>query len=144
MQKLTHNHFTRIGTDQFIEDTNALMRKVKDIAITEDIKMKSSSTVMDALFVMTKSKLGAVAILNEDDTFHRLFTDGDLRRLLHNQTDDIQEITFDSMEHKTPITIDPEATLFEARKVFHEHNVDTLVVMNDNQVLGLIDIQHTI
>lgn len=145
MQKLTQNHFTRIGTDQFIEDTNALMKKVKDVAIIENITMPSSSTIMDALFLMTKSKLGAVAILNDDNSFHRIFTDGDLRRLIHERKkDDIKEISFSSMESKSPITVDPDCSLFEARKVFHENNVDTLVVMHNNGFYGLIDIHQTI
>jgi transaldolase len=144
MQKLTHNHFTRIGTDQFIGDTNALMNKVSNVLISENVSLPSTSIITDALILMTKSKLGAVAILNEDQSFHRLFTDGDLRRLLNDQTKNVHAVSFSTMESKAPITIDAQSSLFDARKVFHDHSVDTLVVLNGNTFEGLIDIHQTI
>lgn len=144
MQKLTNNHFTRIGTEQFINDTNALMNKVKDIVISDNVTVPSSATVTDALILMTKSKLGAIAVMNEDSSFHRLFTDGDLRRLISSEKDNVQGISFSAMDEKSPITIDSECSLFQARKVFYENNVDTLVVMDGNKFSGLIDIQQII
>ena len=144
MKKLTQNHFTTIGTDQFINDTNALMRTVSDVTITENVRIPSSATVTDALFLMTKTKLGAVAVMNDDGSFHRLFTDGDLRRLTHDHKDNVQGVTLSSLEQKVPKSVDPDASLFDARKVFHESNVDTLVVMNNDKFFGLIDIHQTI
>ncbi len=144
MQKLTQNHFTQIGTDQFIDDTKALMNKVSDVAISENVTIPSSATITDALFLMTKSKLGAVAVINEDKSFRRLFTDGDLRRLIYDQREDIKTLTFDSMDNKTPISISLDRSLYDARKIFHANNVDTLVVMDGENFFGLIDIQHTI
>jgi len=93
---------------------------------------------------MTKSKLGAVAVMNEDQSFRRLFTDGDLRRLLKEQNSNIQGLTFSSMDEQAPITIDVDYTLFDARKIFNEKNVDTLVVTENGKFTGLIDIHHTI
>jgi len=144
MHKLTENHFTTIGTDQFINDTNALMKKVSDVVVQKNVSVPSSASITDALIVMTKSKLGAVAVMNEDQSFRRLFTDGDLRRLLKEQNSNIQGLTFSSMDEQAPITIDVDYTLFDARKIFNEKNVDTLVVTENGKFTGLIDIHHTI
>ncbi len=144
MKKLTDNHFTTIGTDQFINDTNALMSTVGDVVITENVRISSSATITDALFLMTKTKLGAVAVMNDDGSFHRLFTDGDLRRLTAEHKDNVQGVTLNTLEKKVPKSVDPDSSLFEARKVFHESNVDTLVVMNNKNFFGLIDIHQTI
>lgn len=144
MQKLTNNHFTKIGTDQFISDTNALMNKVDSILVSEDVTISVNSTISDALLLMTKSGLGAVAVINEDQSFHRLFTDGDLRRLLNENKENVQNMSFKAMDKKSPVTIGIESSLFDARKVFQSNNVDTLVVMDNNKFVGLIDIQHTI
>ena len=144
MKKLTQNHFTRIGTDQFISDTNALMNTVGSIAVTENVTIDISSTITDALFLMTESKLGAIAVLNKDKSFHRLFTDGDLRRLIFNQKEDLKGLTFESMDAQSPISVDLDCSLFEARKVCNQNNVDTLVVMRRDRFYGLVDLQHTI
>ena len=144
MKKLTQNHFTRIGTDQFISDTNALMNSVGSIAVTENITIDISASIMDALILMTESKLGAIAVMNKDKSFHRLFTDGDLRRLISEQKEDIKGLTFDSMEGQSPVTVDLDCSLYDARKVCNDKNVDTLVVMTGDKFYGLVDLQHTI
>jgi len=143
MQKLTHNHFTKIGTDQFMEDTRSLTKTVRDVFISENVSIPLNSTITDALFMMTKSKLGAVAVINEDNSFHRIFTDGDLRRLMHNGKGNVQNISLNSLEENSPITIDINSSLFEARKVFQAKNIDTLVVLVEDKFAGLIDIHHT-
>ena len=144
MQKLTQNHFTRIGTDQFINDTNALMNKVGSIAITENVTIESSATITEALIQMTNLRLGAIVVLNEDKSFRRVFTDGDLRRLISNQNDNIEGLTLESMDTQSPFTIDFDCSLYEARKVFNESKVDTLVVMKDNKFYGLVDLHQII
>ncbi|MFT5167830.1 MAG: transaldolase [Saprospiraceae bacterium] len=144
IQKLTENHFTRIGTDQFIEDTKALTKTVGDFVISENVSIASTAKITDALFLMTQSKLGAVAIMNSDNSFRRIFTDGDLRRLIQDKENNILNMSLESLGEKAPIAVDSNCTLYDVRKIFHANSVDTLVVMNGNDFLGLIDIHHAV
>ena len=80
MQKLTDNHFTTLGTSQFIEDTRMLTNVIGDIVKKDDVVISSTEKIVDALLLMTKTKLGAVAVMNPDHSLHRVFTDGDLKK----------------------------------------------------------------
>ncbi len=144
MQKLTENHFTTIGTDRFIQDTRALMNTVKNVVVTEHVSISSSAKIIDALLMMTKSKLGAVAILNDDGSFRRVFTDGDLRRLIQQNGDNVQDSKLDSLPEQVSFTIEVDRSLHDARNVFVTKGVDTLVAMDGDNFAGLIDIQHTL
>jgi len=144
MSKLTDNHFTTIGTNQFIEDTRVLTQTVGDILRAEDVTIPSTSKVMDALVLMSKSKLGAVAILNPDHSLHRVFTDGDLRRLMHEGSEDIRSMALSSLKSKQPISIDIDTSLYEAKKIFQDKKVDTLLVTMEGKFAGLVDIQEII
>lgn len=144
MKKLTENHFTEIGTNQFIEDTRVLTTNVGAIAKTEGTSIQSSAKVVDALLLMTQTKLGAVAVLNADNSLHRVFTDGDLRRLVQEDGDGIHTKTLSDLPANSPLKIDSDVSLYDARKVFNEKGVDTLVVTNGNQFAGLIDIHQVI
>ena len=143
MKNLTDNHFTAIGTEQFVQDTKLLTQKVGDVVRTENVSISADATVYDALLLMTKSKLGAVAVMNQAEELQRVFTDGDLRRLL-NQGADIHQTKLSSLEAQEPLSIDLNATLFDAQKLFSAKQVDTLVAKDGVRFVGLIDVQQTI
>lgn len=144
MKKLTENHFTTIGTTQFVEDTMLLTTKVKDVMISENVQLHKSKKILDALLIMTKSKLGALAIMDDDNSLYRVFTDGDLRRLLYKHGDKISNMYLSELEPHIPIFIDPEASLFDAKNLCRTKSVDNLAVIKRNKFYGLIDIQHLI
>lgn len=144
MKKLTENHFTTIGTTQFIQDTKALTNTVASFVIKENVSISSSARITDALILMTKSKLGAIVITNPDNSIHRIFTDGDLRRLMQNNGDNVHDLLLNSLEARTPFTIDRNMLLHDARAVFQAKGVDTLVVMEGTKFVGLLDLHHII
>lgn len=144
MKQLTENHFTTIGTNQFIEDTRMLTVRVKDVMRQNDVKIDSSSKVLDAILHMTKSKLGAVGVMNADSSMHRLFTDGDLRRLIEEHGNATHEQVLSGLEAKNPISVEANQPLIKAVEVCKANKVDTLAVMDNGAFVGLVDIQDLI
>lgn len=142
MKKLTENHFTTIGTNQFIEDTRVLTTRVIDIVRTEDVTINGSGKVKDALLLMTKSKLGAVVVMKDDNTIKRIFTDGDVRRILNENGKDIHEYNLSDLDDHEPVSIDVNATLYEAKQMIKNQKVDTLVAKDGEKFVGLIDVQY--
>lgn len=141
MQQLTTNHFTEIGTEQFYHDTRMISSRVREV-IREDVStISSDKTVLDAMVVMTQTKLGAVTVLNKDNSIHRIFTDGDLRRLLEADGGNALQKQLSGLPSNSPRTIDPNATLQEASDLFREVKVDTLIVSENGTVKGMLDIQ---
>ena len=141
MKNLTDNHFTEIGTQQFNEHTRQLTTSVREVIRTESAMIKTDQTVLDALIKMTQSKLGAVTVLDDNGSIYRIFTDGDLRRLMESGKENIQQIKLSELDRNTPVTIDANETVFEANKIFKEKRIDNIIVTENDQPVGMIDVQ---
>jgi TalC/MipB family fructose-6-phosphate aldolase len=144
LRSLTENHFTKIGTDEFLRHTNLLSTKVIDITRKKNVTLAASASVAEALLEMTKSKVGAVLALNSEKSIHRIFTDGDLRRILETKGENIMDIKLADLPPNNPQCISPDECLLDAQKKFKEVKVDTLVVKDGDEIIGLVDIQDVI
>lgn len=145
MKSLTDNHFTRIGTEEFVRHTTLLNTKVRDIARTSHVLLPASATLKEALVEMSKSKVGALIVLDNAHHIYRIFTDGDLRRILEEQRGgDVLAYQLSSLSPNVPHAIAANASLIDAQKKFKETMVDSLVVKDGEEILGLLDIQDVI
>lgn len=141
MQQLTSNLFTDIGTEQFYRDTRMISTRVRDVIRADAATITIDKTILDAMVVMTRSKLGAVTVLNPDKSIYRIFTDGDLRRLLEAEGGDVLQQSLSHLPANSPRTIDLNATLQEASDLFRDARVDTLIVSDNGAISGMLDIQ---
>jgi arabinose-5-phosphate isomerase len=96
--------------------------------------------VLDALVLMTESKLGAIIVLDDKDNIYRIFTDGDLRRLLKDK-ENIRQQKLSTLKPNSPVTVDANSTLFEVQNKFVETKVDSLIVVENNHPVGIVDVQ---
>jgi TalC/MipB family fructose-6-phosphate aldolase len=144
MKALTDNHFTRIGTDEFLRHTHLLNTKVKDIVRRNHVILETSATLADALLEMTRSRTGAVLAVNSDKSLYRIFTDGDLRRTMETKGGNVLAMKLSDLEPNSPQSIPSETSLLDAQKKFKEVKVDTLVVKEEDEIIGLVDIQDVI
>jgi transaldolase len=142
MQRLCDNALTQMGTDQFFEHTRLMTVKVKTILRENHALCRVSSTVQEALVQMTASRLGAVTLVTEDGRLAGIFTDGDIRRKLQERGPGIMEQELASVGYThDPITVNADALLFEAVKIFKERQIDNIVVLENNLPIGILDIQ---
>ena len=144
MKQLTENHFTEIGTQQFLEHTRLLTVKVGEVMASNQISISGESKVVEALMGMTNSGLGAIVVTNPNGDIHRIFTDGDLRRLLNESGEAILQQRLLDLPQNEPVTIGAEATLIEASELFKQKKLDNIVVAENGRPLGIIDIQDLI
>jgi TalC/MipB family fructose-6-phosphate aldolase len=141
LKQLCQNHFTELGIRQFVEHTEMSTIKASDLVKTDDVFLDSNSTILDGLIQMTKSKMGACIILNDKKDIYRVFTDGDLRRLLKNGQNDLIHKKFTTLETNSPVSVEPNASLHEITNLFKTKEVDNIVVVENNKPIGIIDIQ---
>jgi transaldolase len=141
MKQLTSNHFTEVGISQFVEHTKLMTVKVKDVLSGTNPTVKLSDSIADTLVKMTSSGFGCVSVLGSEDNLVGTFTDGDLRRLIENEGEQAVSKRMGDLTFKSPITIQGEALLHEASNIFREKGVDNLIVLNEEEVVGQIDIQ---
>lgn len=140
MKQLTSNHFTEVGISQFVEHTKLMTVKVKDVLLGKNPTVSVNDSITDALVKMTSSGFGCVAVL-DGKKLVGTFTDGDLRRLIEAEGEQAVSKKMSDLSFKSPITIQGEELLHEASLIFREKGVDNLIVLNEDEVVGQIDIQ---
>ncbi len=141
MQKLTENNFTTLGTDQFVEHTKLMTVRVGEVIRPQNPTVKTSDTVLDAIVQMNEGKLGAVAVLDDAGNLKGVFTDGDLRRNLKEKGKDVTAAKMGDFTYTEPLTVNASALLYEAVNIFKQKQVDNIVVLDNNQPIGMLDIQ---
>ncbi len=141
LKQLCENHFTELGIKQFVEHTEMSTIRASDLVKTDDVFLNSKSTVLDALIKMTQSKVGACIIVNDKNEIYRVFTDGDLRRLIESGQNNLVNKKFTELNSNTPVSVQLNATLHEITDLFKAKEVDNIVVVDDKKPIGIIDIQ---
>src|SRR4029077_6542012 len=103
--------------------------------------VKEDSNLKDAIVKMTEYGFGTITVVNKDGSLKGVFTDGDLRRLLQKEGENILGKKLSELEYKTPISIDGNVLLNEAAALFKKTNVDSILVTNEGKPVGMLDIQ---
>lgn len=142
INRLCDNSLTTVGANQFFEHTRLMTIKVKSVIRDANPMCKLSDTLNHAMVKMTETRLGAVTLVDDKGNLAGMFTDGDLRRNLQEQGWDILEKSFSELGLSShPITVPSEALLYEAVNLFNKHQIDSIVVLENNAPIGMLDIQ---
>ena len=123
---------------------SALLLKVSDFMRKDQAlaMVRTGAKVRDAILAMTTARAGCVGVVDADGRVSGIFTDGDLRRLLTGGTGDVSEVMLESVMTKAPITVRESDLAVTVLKVFEEHRIDDLLVVDgDGRLVGLVDIQ---
>jgi len=119
-----------------------LLLRVADIMRTGEriARVGAGASVSDAVLAMTEARAGSVVIVDGDGRVQGIFTDGDLRR--HLATPDLPQQRMETVMSPHPITLKQDQLAVEVLAVFQKHNVDDLIVVDDeDRLAGMIDIQ---
>ena len=141
LKALTDNNFTTLGTDQFLQDTRMMTTTVKAALTGGNPLVGCDVSLRDAIVKMTRFGYGAVTVTKESNEVLGVFTDGDIRRLLVSDGEHILDKKMSELTYKTPVSIDANALLNDASKLFNATNVDTLLVTEAGKPIGMLDIQ---
>lgn len=141
MQKLCDNTLTTLGIDQFFEHTRLMTIRVKEVIRPQNPTVTLKQTLLDAMVQMTDSKLGAVSVVDDFGKLVGIFTDGDIRRQLKEKGKSITEAKMSDFSYHPPITINADALLYEAVNLFRQHQIDNIIVTENNTPIGMLDIQ---
>ncbi len=139
---LCDNSLTALGTAQFFEHTQLMTTHVKELIRPQNPVCKLTETLSSAMVKMTESRLGVVTLVDDAGKLAGIFTDGDLRRRLQEDGREILDAAFNKIAYsESPVTIGQEALLDEAVKLFKEFEVDSIIVLDNEQPTGVLDIQ---
>ena len=118
-----------------------LTMSVKDIMRTgkNNPTISKNAYVKDALFEMTRTRLGAVSVVSKNGKILGFFTDGDLRREIQRKPEILSEKILNVMTKK-PFTISEDTPAWEAAKIISKRNFDNIpVVSNCGKLIGIVD-----
>ena len=119
-----------------------LLTKVKDVIKIREQNpvVKIETTVREALFKMTKSRMGSTSIVDQDGKLRGIITDGDIRRLLEKSADFIDRPVKDYMT-VDPISIAPDRLAAEALQIMEAKEINDLPVVEAGKPVAMLNFQ---
>ena len=115
-----------------------LYLKVADIYPQHEFpKISPQASIQEAIHEISSKRLGATAVIDEEEKLIGIITDGDVRRMLESQSD-WSSIQIQQMMNSNPKTIDSESFATEALALMQSKNITQLVVVENGKAVGFI------
>lgn len=116
-----------------------LLAKVEDVMFTENLPFVTPNMPLSAAIeIVTKGTLG-IGIVVENGKLVGIITDGDIRRAMQKLGAAFFETPVEAIMSKNPKTIRRDAKIVEAGEMMNHHSIHTLVVVENEKVVGIID-----
>ena len=95
----------------------------------------------NVLATMTEGRQGVAIIVDDDEKCVGILTDGDLRRIFERY-DRVSEIRLEEVYTANPKTISHEVLATEALKKMQDNKITSLIVVDQDKIVGLLHIHH--
>ncbi len=118
-----------------------LLTHVRDIMHTgEGIPaVQEGATLADAVWEISRKRLGMTAIVDGNNRLLGIYTDGDLRRTLEKKVDFSTTPVSSLMSHN-PRSISPDAPAVDAVQLMEQYNISQLPVVDaDRNLVGALN-----
>lgn len=102
-------------------------------------KVYLHTSVKDAIIEISTKRLGATAVVDEEDNLLGIITDGDLRRMLEKY-DNISELDAKDIMTLNPKSIDKGALAVNAFHIMEDNNITQLLVVAGTKYKGIVHI----
>jgi len=114
-----------------------LYLRVRDLVGNNEIPSVTTQTpIKDVIIEISKKRLGTTAVL-ENDKIIGIITDGDLRRMLKDNTDISNLIASDIMS-RNPKTIEANAMAIKALETMENNNITQILVDDNSKYIGVV------
>jgi len=107
-------------------------------------KVLADTDLKNVILEISKGRVGATAVVDENNIVKGIITDGDVRRLLE-KTEQLSDITAKDILSSTPKCILPETLAIEALELIKQYDLSQLIVIdNKRYFLGFIHLHDLI
>ena len=121
-----------------------LYLRVSDLYVkNEKPKLVKNKLLKDVIVEISSKRLGATAVVDNDDRLLGIITDGDLRRMLEKNIS-LDKITAADIMTQTPKTISAEELAVDALDLMRKGSITQLVVTDNGRYLGFIHLHDLI
>ncbi|AZA74735.1 KpsF/GutQ family sugar-phosphate isomerase [Chryseobacterium indoltheticum] len=118
-----------------------LTARVEQFLSSQKPQVYEDSSIRDVIISISASSHG-ITVVTDNDKITGVVTDGDLRRMLM-KGDDISKVLAKDIMSANPKTIEKDVLAKEAMKVLKDNNIGQLIVTENGQYFGIIDL-HTL
>lgn len=102
--------------------------------------IRMDAGIRPVILAMSKGRLGAVAIVDDEEYLLGIITDGDLRRMMEKY-EDVDGLTAKDIMSKSPKTISEEELAYNAYRMMEQNSITQLVVIDrENHYKGMVHI----
>ena len=110
-----------------------LLVHVEDLMHTDKALplVQIGTSLINALAEMSAKNLGMVGIVDDQGLLAGIYTDGDLRRTLNQETD-VHDCQIDTVMVRSPHTIPPEALAAEAVEMMQRYSINGLFAVDSS------------
>ena len=105
--------------------------------------MSKEKLLKDVIVEISSKRLGATAVVDDDNMLLGIITDGDLRRMLEKNIS-LDKITAIDIMTSTPKTISSEELAVNALDLMRKASITQLVVTDNGKYLGFIHLHDLI
>lgn len=115
-----------------------LYLKVSDLISAHDKpKVYVEDNIRKIILEISSKRLGATAVVDDNENLVGIITDGDLRRMLESE-DSVSQLTAVHIMNKKPKHIDSSALAVDALTLMRKYSITQLVVMDGLRYKGMI------
>ena len=117
-----------------------LLTRVEDVMRSDKLPIvKKEDSIKELIGVMSHARLG-LAIVVKDDSIEGIVTDGDIRRAMESSEESFFSLKTEELMSSTPKVIEGKAKLTEAQNLMTEAKVNSLLVVDNNRLIGVVQI----
>jgi arabinose-5-phosphate isomerase len=118
-----------------------LTARVEQFLSSQKPQVSEDSSIRDVIISISASSHG-ITVVTDNHKIIGVVTDGDLRRMLL-KGDDISKVLAKDIMSANPKTIEKDVLAKEAMKILKDNNIGQLIVTENGQYFGIIDL-HTL
>ena len=115
-----------------------LTARVEQFLSQNKPEVPENANIKEIIIAISSSKHGITVVTNSRK-ITGVITDGDLRRMLYEK-ENFNGISAKDIMSKNPKTIEKSALAKEAMQVLKQNNIGQLIVTNEGEYFGIIDI----
>lgn len=144
---LTHRGFSAADFAKFHPGGalgKQLYLRVRDLYDrNEKPAVRLDATLNEVILEISARRLGATAVLDHEDRLAGIITDGDLRRMLQQQTN-FSSLKAADILTRSPKFIGPDEMAVDAFALMRNHSITQLIVVGNGKYLGIVHIHDLI
>lgn len=114
-----------------------LYLRVSDLVAQEKPVVKKDTGIKKVIIEISQKRLGATAVVDDNNEVCAIITDGDIRRMLEKY-ESFSSVAARDIMSLSPKTIESDALAAEALEKMRENNISQLIVVDGREYKGII------